>query len=102
MWNKNNLAYIQNFSTIHALIDIFEHWTTNIDDQYQNINMFLGLSATFDCIKHTTLIQKMRIYNFGDCSMKLIDSYSSYRSQLVAVGGKESEFLWNKHGVPKG
>ena len=48
LWNKNNFSYKKNHSTIHALIDMLDHWTTNIDNQFQNINMFLDLSAAFD------------------------------------------------------
>ena len=50
LWNKNSFAYRKYHSTTNTLLDIMEIWTQNIDQNTQNINMFLDLSADFDCI----------------------------------------------------
>ena len=102
LWNKNNFAYKANHSTMNALMDIIETWSKNIDQNYQNMNMMLDLSAAFDCVNHSTLKRKMEIYKYGTNSITLVQSYLNYRSQLVTVGGKDSSILWTRHGVPQG
>ena len=64
--------------------------------------MFLDQSAAFDCVRHWTLLEKMSVYNFGPNCVRLIESYLSYRSQSVTVGGHSSEYKWIKTGVPQG
>ena len=102
LWNRKSFAYKKGHSTINALIDIMEVWAQNIDQNNQNISMFLDLSAAFDCIKHDIIGKKLEIYNFGPKCVKLIMSYLSLRSQLVTVGGQNSNLLWIKNGVPQG
>ena len=65
-------AYREYFSTITALIDIFETWTDNIDESKQNLSMFLDLSSAFDRVSGSTLMAKMKLYRFGPNFCKLI------------------------------
>ena len=80
LWNLDMNAYRENFSTITALIDIMETWTENMDNNYQNLSMFLDLSSAFDCVKCSVLTEKLEVYGFGPNFRELITSYSSYRS----------------------
>ena len=66
LWNSNLNSYREHHSTVTALIDILETWTSNIDSNYQNIPIFLNLSTTFDCVKSSFLLQKMEMYGFGE------------------------------------
>ena len=102
MWNENNYAYKKYHSTINALMDLVEIWAGNIDSNLQNMNMFLDLSCAFNCVQHSTLLQKLQIYKFGPKSLELIESYLKYRTQFVSDSGRESNYLWNQHGVPQG
>ena len=95
-------AYRNHFNTINSMIDMVEIWTQNIDEHKQNITMFLDMSSAFDCVNRLTLEHKMNIYNFLQETINLVDSYLNYRSQFVSVGGKKSEILWVKSGVPQG
>merc|ERR1712240_210655 len=85
LWNHDLHSYREHFSTITALIDIMETWTDNIDSNYQNISVFLDLSSAFDCVQSFVLLDKMRMYGFGDNFCKLMNSYLTHRSQLVLV-----------------
>ena len=102
LWNKNSFAYRKYHSTTNTLLDIMEIWTQNIDQNTQNINMFLDLSAAFDCVSKSTLLDKLKLYKFDTSSRNLIDSYLSYRSQTISVNGKNSRPLWLKYGLPQG
>ena len=86
----------------NTLLDMMEIWRENIDKNTQNINMFLDLSAAFDCIAHSSLLDKLKLYKFDEFSRNLIESYLSYRSQIVFVNGKDSKPIWLKNGVPQG
>ena len=67
-----------------------ERWLDNIENREQNVLTFLDLSATFNCVEHRTLVEKMSIYGFSDSSTNLIWNYVAGRSQLVTVGKKET------------
>ena len=95
-------AYRENFSTISAMIDIMETWSENIDENFQNLSIFLDLSSAFDCVSAPVLMDKMVIYGFGPNTRALLSSYLSFRSQAVMVGGKLSDFKPNIAGVPQG
>ena len=65
LFNQRRYAYKDSQSTINALIDMSETWCENIDNNFQNVNMFLDISAAFDCGRHTTLLEKMKLYKFN-------------------------------------
>ena len=60
-WNKDMNAYRENHSTTTVLMDMTEQWLDNIENREQNVSTFLDLSATFDCMEHRTLVDKMSI-----------------------------------------
>ena len=102
LWNDDMNAYRENYSTITAMVDIMETWTENIDDCYQNLNIFLDLSSAFDCVSAPVLINKMIIYGFGPNTCALLSSYLTNRSQSTLVNGELSNFKSNIAGVPQG
>ena len=76
-----------------------ETWSENIDMNFQNMNMFIDMSAAFDCVSHATLIKKMEMYRFDNRTVELILLYLSYSSQFVEINGQRSEIRWVKYGV---
>ena len=62
LWSPNIYAYRKAHNMTTALIDLMETWMNNIDNNLQNVTMFLDLSAAFDCVRHETLISKMKLY----------------------------------------
>ena len=79
LWSPDLNAYRKEHSTIHALMDIWETCIYNINYKQQNVTMFLHLSAAFDCVKQSTLVNKMKIYGLDTSMTNLISSYISYR-----------------------
>ena len=72
------------------------------EENQQNINMFLDMSAAFDCVRHSTLKMKMEMYKFSEETVNLLDSYLSHRSQYVEISGQSSNICWMRQGVPQG
>ena len=66
------------------------------------MTVFTDLSAAFDCVKHSVLNDKLKVYKTGPRTLKLIQSYLSNRSQLVTANGINSEWLPTTEGVPQG
>ena len=102
LFNMRSYAYKQGHSTLNALLDLSETWYENIDSNNQNVNMFLDMSSAFDCVSHRLILDKMRLYKFGNGVLKLMESYLSNRSQFVDVNGMHSNIIWNRYGVPQG
>ena len=102
LWSNNIYSYRKAHNTTSALIDLMEVWMDNVNNNLQNITMFLDLSAGFDCVKHDTLSQKLELYSFSEDCRKLINSYLKERKQCVAVSGKKSELRDVTTGVPQG
>ena len=102
LWNKDLNAYRPNHSTITALIDVMETWTSNIDIKQQNLTVLTDLSAAFDCVKHSVLNDKLKVYKTRPKTLQLVKSYLSNRSQMVTVNGINSGWLPTKVGVPQG
>ena len=64
--------------------------------------VLLDLSAAFDVVDSTILLQKMKVYGFDDSSNSWIESYLSNRAQCVYIDGALSEVKELEAGVPQG
>ena len=60
------------------------------------------MSAAFDIVDHSLLIQKLEMYGCEDSVTNWIASYLGNRSQCVCIDGTLSKSLPVKHGVPQG
>ena len=63
---------------------------------------FLDMSAAFDIVDHSLLLEKLRLYSFNQESFSWLNSYLSNRSQCVLIGTAVSGFLAVPTGVPQG
>ena len=62
----------------------------------------LDMSAAFDVVDHSILIDKLKLYGFDDKSAKWVSNYLSGRTQAVHIDGVMSSFLPVEVGVPQG
>lgn len=107
--NNNNLlpkyqsGYRQYFSTETALIDICSQLFSSIDNQRVSFLVLLDMSAAFDCVDHTCLINKLSTHFF--LSKSVLSWFSSYlldRTQQVAYNNTLSDINKLTFGVPQG
>ena len=68
----------------------------------KHISVFLDLRKAFDCVDHDILINKLKLYNFDEQSVKWFSSYLSNRTQKVLVRDETSDPGVVKCGVPQG
>ena len=68
-----------------------------------SILTLLDLSAAFDTIDHTILLQCLH-HHFGiaDCALDWFQSYLSNRHQTISVNGVQSDPVKLWFGVPQG
>ena len=102
LFPKHQHGFRPNRSTTTALIALQNHLLSE-KAQGKTTGMLLwDLSAAFDTLDHSILIDKLQIYGFDELSISWFRSYLSKRKQKVHVGNGESgeeELLW---GSPQG
>ena len=62
----------------------------------------VDMSAAFDVVDTSILLDKLKLYGFDRNSIQWIWSYLTYRSQAVYIEGSLSSLLPLKAGVPQG
>ena len=81
---------------------MYDNWVDAAEKKKFTGICLLDLSAAFDVVNHSLLLQKLRLYGFSEHSLNLIHSYLSERKQTVHIDGKQSTCLNNSSGVPQG
>ena len=64
--------------------------------------MFLDFKKAFDCVDHTILVKKLRLFGITGKPLSLVNSFLSNRSQFVMIHKDKSEILPIQIGVPQG
>ena len=89
-------------NTATALLQMFDTWIDALENNDISAVIMLDLSAAFDVVDHSILIEKIKLYGFQDCISSWIKSYLSDRSQCVYIDGVYSEMKNIEAGVPQG
>jgi len=96
-------AYRQGHSTESALNKIFDDMLSDIDSGSVVAVMSLDISAAFDAVDHSILLQRLED-EFGIIGVcrDWISSYLTGRTSTVHVGSSESSVTTAQYGVPQG
>ena len=108
MTEKYQSAYKHNHSTESALLHVRTDILQAMDNQEVTCLILLDLSAAFDTVSHSLLLNRLR-YRFGvtDMALNWIESYLKDHTQSMVLGdmdttGAKSEAKHLKQGVPQG
>ena len=101
-FNNNIHSYRKSHSTTTAMIQLSDKIFRGCDAKQITTLITLDQSAAFDVLRHSTLIEKLRLYNFSDTVIKWVESYLNFRSQYVNIGTRNSKFSNVNSGVPQG
>lgn len=85
-----------------ALNTMVDEWRENLDTDNDVVSLFLDLSKAFDTVDHELLINKLKLYNFGDNSRSLISNYLRNRTNQICINGERSKAEKLEVGVPQG
>ena len=77
----------QGHNTATALIQMYDQWLEQVDDDKMVGVMMIDLSAAFDMVDHDILLQKLELFGLSDEVLSWFRSYLSDRSQVVCVDG---------------
>ncbi|PIK35683.1 putative RNA-directed DNA polymerase from mobile element jockey-like [Apostichopus japonicus] len=100
---KYQSAYTKLHSTETALIKVQSDIMHNIDDGKAVTLVLLDISAAFDTIDHSILLNRLRkMYGITGNALKWMTSYHQNRRQSVIIDNIKSAPLLLKYGVPQG
>ncbi len=96
-------AYRENHSTETGLLRVQNDILQANDVGLAALQIMLDLSAAFDTIDHTVLLQRLE-HRFGvkDQALQWFRSYLSGRKQCVSIDGQRSSWKNLEFGVPQG
>ena len=76
---------------------------TSADKRLVSILVLLDLSAAFNTIDHTILLQRLEhLVGIKGIALSWFKSYFSEQSQFVNINDKPSKYAKVSHGVPQG
>ena len=89
-------------STVTALLTMYDRWIKSAAAGRFIGAVFLDLSAAFDLVDHSLLIQKLKMYGLSESALEWVTTYLDNRYQAVWLDHVLSDFLETKIGVPQG
>ena len=96
-------AYRTQHSTETALLKITNDLLIAADSGLVSIVVLLDLSAAFDTVSHTILLDRLTTcLGITDTALSWFQSYLSNRQQFVAINSSTSQLTPVNHGVPQG
>ena len=105
---ENNLlsdrqhGYRRHRSTATALLQLQEEIMKKYEEGHDMAVLSFDSSAAFDTLKHTILIDKLKLYGCSDHVIRWFQSYLEDRWQYTEIGGKKSSTQRILQGVPQG
>ena len=89
-------------NTTTALLEMNNVWLKAFYEKEITATVMLDLSAAFDVVDSSILLEKLKIYGFNENAVQWLSSYLTCRFQQVYVDGALSEPLPVSLGVPQG
>ena len=100
--NQHHNAYRNHHNTTTAIISMTDKLFEATDRNLIATVTTVDESCAFDCVRHNILVDKLKLYNFGNSACKWFVNYLCSRSQYVTIGSKTSSYKSVKTGVPQG
>ena len=95
-------GYRKDRSTMTALLSMYDKWIKAAHLEQVTGVVLVDLSAAFDLVSPSLLVQKLEVYGFQQDILNWISSYLTDRYQAVWIDHVYSSFLHNSIGVPQG
>lgn len=100
--SDEQFGFRSNLGTTDALMQLTRYVAEALESGEQCRAVFCDLSKAFDCMCHTTLIDKLTYYGFRGQPLKLVKSYLTGRRQYVSHQNQTSAQMNTDHGIPQG
>ena len=87
--------------TQQALTQMTDDWLREMEDKMIVGAVLLDISAAFDIIDHSLLLDKRMCYGFTPPAIMCINSYLANRTQRVFFNGSPSNIIQVESGIPQ-
>ena len=95
-------AYRQLYSTETALCSVVSDLILLMDNDKCGILILLDLSAAFDTVVHSLLLEDLEMIGIEGDALELLKNYIEGRTYCVQIGNAQSETKSLSRGVPQG
>ena len=103
LWHPNNHGFKTAHSTATAISQLYDLWIRAAENKKLTAALLLDLSAAFDVVDHSILLDKLKLYNFSQQAIDWFQSYLGGRKQVVMVESMLSDPKpVGEQGVPQG
>lgn len=99
---QNQFGFRKNMSTELALLEQKEYILTQLENKAIVLGIFIDFSKAFDLVNHDVLLKKLWYYGIRGHAAQILQSYLSYRKQIVYLNNEHSEIKSVTSGVPQG
>ena len=100
--SKNQYGFRKLHSTEHAILEIVDRITLELDQGHTLLAIFLDLSKAFDTLDPEILLQKLSYYGVNGPAIKWFKTYLYDRPHFVEFDHCESDTKILSLGVPQG
>lgn len=95
-------GFMKNKSTVTNLAELNDFIAKNLPGGGQIDIIYTDFAKAFDKVNHKILLRKLRRYNLNNCTINLIASFLSGRTQNVCINGAKSSDIHPFSSVPQG
>ena len=74
-WHPNNHAYRKSRSTETAVLQLYDTWIEAVSEGKLATATLIDMSAAVDTVDIDILLEKLKLYNFGEEATAIMESY---------------------------
>ena len=97
----NQYGFRKLHSTEHAILELVDRITNDLDQGQPSLAIFLDLSKAFDTLDLNILLYKLKFYGIGDTALKWFKSYLFNRPHYVQIQESKSDIKFSSLAVPQ-
>lgn len=102
LFSNSQYGYRSGRSTVAAIRELVDSVAEAFDRRDELGLLCCDLSKAFDCVDHSVLLDKLKLYGVRGTPLQVIESYLSDRKQWVHWDGEISGVRVPNRGVPQG
>ena len=106
--SENQILYLKQFgfqrghSTMHAIMQLVDQTSSNFENVYYALCVFIDLSKAFDTVDHDILITKLENYEVNGNNLHWLKRYLKNRKQYLNFNNKITNSSLITCAVPQG
>ena len=95
-------GFRRNRSTLHAVTQVVNHISTNLNKKIKTVAIFIDFKKAFDCLQFPTLTAKLAKLGLHQDTVEWLKNYLTNRSQSTVANRVCSPLAKITQGVPQG